>query len=105
MGSRFWNRREFNVAPNGYFTVLRPSGWFSASRLPDGFRYSLGALRGNVPRPARACIHQAVSSPANLLPPQFALQSREVQWGRLVLIVFAAVLITIALLEWIGHPG
>ena len=39
---RTWNRREFDVSPNGFFTVLRPSVWFSASRLPGGFRYLLG---------------------------------------------------------------
>jgi len=37
--SRTWNRREFSVTPNGLFSVLRPTGWFAASRLPGGFRY------------------------------------------------------------------
>ena len=38
-GPRSWNRREFDVTPAGFFTVLKPSGWFSAtSRLPAGFR-------------------------------------------------------------------
>jgi hypothetical protein len=43
MGSRSWNRREFNVTPAGFFTVLKPTGWFSAtSRLSAGFRYLIG---------------------------------------------------------------
>jgi hypothetical protein len=42
MKGRSWNRREFSVTPNGYFTILRPTGWFSAVRLPGGFRYQVG---------------------------------------------------------------
>jgi len=34
-----WNRREFRIAANGFFTVLRPKGWFSTVPLPGGFRY------------------------------------------------------------------
>lgn len=37
-----WNRRSFDVTPNGYFTVLKPSGWFPTVRLPGGFRYLIG---------------------------------------------------------------
>jgi hypothetical protein len=47
MQNRTWNRREFSVTPNGYFTVLRPSGWFSAVRLPGGFRYQVGLSERN----------------------------------------------------------
>ena len=37
---RSWNRREFDVAPTGWFTVLKPTGWFSATlRLPATSRY------------------------------------------------------------------
>ncbi len=41
-GSRTWNRREFTVASNGDFFILRPAGWFAAVRLPGGFRYLVG---------------------------------------------------------------
>jgi len=41
-GPSSWNRRDFDVTPNGYFTVLRPTRWFPSVRLPDGFRYLIG---------------------------------------------------------------
>ena len=30
------------MTPNGYFTVLRPTGWFSTVRLPGDFQYRIG---------------------------------------------------------------
>jgi hypothetical protein len=42
MKSHSWNRREFSVTPNGYFTVLRSTGWFSTVRLPGVFQYRIG---------------------------------------------------------------
>jgi hypothetical protein len=42
MKGHSWNRREFSVTPNGYFTVLRPTGWFSTVRLPGDFQYRIG---------------------------------------------------------------
>lgn len=41
-GSRTWNRRDFSVTADGYFTVLTPAGWFPTVRLPGGFRYRFG---------------------------------------------------------------
>ncbi len=41
-GPGSWNRRSFDVTPNGYFTVLKPTRWFPTVRLPDGFRYLIG---------------------------------------------------------------
>jgi hypothetical protein len=43
---RTWNRRDFAVTANGYFTILKPTGWFSAVRLPGGFRYLVGQSKG-----------------------------------------------------------
>jgi hypothetical protein len=37
-----WNPRDFSGASAGYFTVLKPTGLFAASRLPGAFR----CLRG-----------------------------------------------------------
>jgi hypothetical protein len=57
-GSRSWNRREFNVTSAGFFTVLKPAGWFSAtSRLPAGFRHIIGL-------PEQAAAPQVVETPA-----------------------------------------
>ena len=47
---RSWNRREFRVAANGFFTVLRPTGWFSAVPLPGGFRYLVNLSKRSVYR-------------------------------------------------------
>jgi hypothetical protein len=36
---RTWNRREFAVTQNGYFTILKPAGRISATRLPGSTHY------------------------------------------------------------------
>jgi hypothetical protein len=41
-----WNRREFNITQNGYFTILKSAGWFSAVPLPGGFRYLVRKSKG-----------------------------------------------------------
>jgi hypothetical protein len=45
-GSRTWNRRDFAVTANGFFTILKPTGWFATVRLPGGFRYLVGQSKG-----------------------------------------------------------
>jgi hypothetical protein len=45
-GSRTWNRRSFAVTANGFFTILKPAGWFATVRLPGGFRYLVGQSKG-----------------------------------------------------------
>jgi hypothetical protein len=52
-GSRTWNRREFAVTANGFFTILKPTGWFATIRLPGGFRYLLGQSKGTASSQAR----------------------------------------------------
>ena len=49
---RTWNRREFNITQNGYFTILKSAGWFSAVPLPGGFRYLRGETKGAAAPPA-----------------------------------------------------
>jgi hypothetical protein len=62
-GPRTWNRREFDVTPNGYFTVLKSTGWFSAVRLPGGFRYLVGLSKGTA-------YSQALENPTASPPPE-----------------------------------
>lgn len=62
---RSWNRREFNVTANGYFTVLRPAGWFSTVPLPKGFRYLVGQSRRN---PSRQLLEGSPENPTRALP-------------------------------------
>jgi hypothetical protein len=99
MKSRTWNRREFDVTQNGYFTVLKSSGWFSATRLPDGFRYLLkGAPNPAVKFPAPS------EGAATGLPPQIlATNSDEPFLKRLILVVAGAGALTCALLWSLFH--
>jgi hypothetical protein len=89
-----WNRREFDVTPNGYFTVLKSSGWFSAARLPAGFRY----LAKGAPDPiSRFPLHS--EGQATGLPPQIlASNSKEPYLKRLALALLGGVAVTWAIL-------
>jgi len=91
MKTRYWNRREFDVTPNGYFTVLKSSGWFSAARLPAGFRY----LFNDPNKPAKPGPllqdGQAIGLPPQILAPSTSHSSLI----RLVLIALSAIGITI----------
>lgn len=100
---RTWNRRDFNVTPNGYFTVLKPAGWFAASRLPGGFRYLVGQAGAKVsPRPASAA-RQITSggSETTLRLEVMEPIAHDHPLMRPALIVVTAVAITSFLLWWI----
>ncbi len=89
-----WNRRDFNVTSNGFFTVLRQAAWFSSPRLPAGLRY--GRLK-----PAS---HGELA-----IEPQLHLQTIEpVKHDhpliRPTLIVLTAGSVTFLLLMWIMFP-
>jgi hypothetical protein len=70
---RTWNRREFNITQNGYFTILKSSGWFSAVPLPGGFRY-LGS------KSRRAATPQAPNLPADIDATVPAVASKSAQF-------------------------
>ncbi|MGA3130050.1 MAG: hypothetical protein ABSD59_04570 [Terracidiphilus sp.] len=114
---RSWNRREFDVAQAGYFNVLRPTRWFSAVRLPGGFRYRLKGAEpenpamaatlppapGSLSSPKLDLAHHAVGQ-GTAIPPQFALLGTE--RIRLVLpvsIVLVAIAIMYCMVVWIGN--
>ena len=127
-GPRTWNRREFDITPNGYFTVLKPTRWFSAVRLPRGFRYLVGLPKGTAAskvlenpteNSAAALSRESTSEPAQKFPDhaddlETAILSQSIipgtQAHRLMqtaLIVLAATAITLIVLWWlwwIGHP-
>jgi hypothetical protein len=94
MKSRYWNRREFDVTPNGYFTVLKSSGSVSAVRPPAGFRY----LVKGAPDPSfKFPLHSG--GQATGLPPQIlASNSKEPYLSRLALALLGAVAVSWALL-------
>lgn len=108
-GSGSWNRRGFEVTPNGFFTVLRSSGWFPAFRLPGGFRYLLGESGANRSRYVVAPAQQPTSLPGSIQPEIVLRQIGAEPLGvrvvlRGVLLAFGATALTFALLMWIMHP-
>jgi hypothetical protein len=121
--SRSWNRREFNVTSAGYFTVLKPTGWFSAastSRLPAGIRYHIGPSEKAaashvvetlaaepVPAPEQQTLDHAdiqeTTIPPNLLMPT----THDYHWMRLSLSALFAAALTYFVLWWVffrPHP-
>lgn len=107
---RTWNRRGFTVAPNGFYTVLKSTGWFAAWRLPGGFRYLAGQLK----KPAAPRV-QSVSAAAprlktpgnadrqetNVLSQSMIPSTRDHRPLRFMFIVLAATAITAILLWWL----
>jgi hypothetical protein len=92
-----WNRRDFNVTSNGFFTVLREAGWFASPRLPAGLRFT---------RPARTT---STTQGELAIEPQVQLQTIEPvkhdrPLMRAALIVLAAGTVTSLLLRWLMFP-
>jgi hypothetical protein len=103
-GLRSWNRRDFNVAVNGYFTVLKPTGWFSAARLPGTFRYLTGQTRQKKSGPDQKLLPHAYGQQTTM---QYAIidsGNDAPRLGRSAFIVFASAALTSILLWWIMHP-
>jgi hypothetical protein len=106
---RTWNRREFSVTPNGYFTVLRSTGWFSTLRLPGGFRYRVGLSDETefsqahedptaTPLPEqKALIHADIQETA-ILSQSMIPSTQDYRLLRTALIVLAAAAITLIIL-------
>jgi hypothetical protein len=105
-GPRSWNRRDFNVAANGYFTILKPAGWFPTVRLPQGFRYPTVQPKVNASQsePRQKPLDHVYGQ--GLAMPYAITRLSEYHPGliRSSLIVFAAGALTSILLWWIMHP-
>jgi hypothetical protein len=74
MKGHSWNRREFSVTPNGYFTVLRPTGWFSSVRLPGGYRYQVDLSERNEYPLAH---ENPTENPATAFPPESTISEQK----------------------------
>ena len=109
-----WNRRDFDVTLAGFYTVLKPKRWFSALRLPGGFRYRIkGAgpesptLASKLP-PAPGSISSPklnsadhTAGPETAIPFQLTTPSTpDRHLARPALIVPAGIAITVAALWW-----
>ena len=102
MSPRSWKRREFAVTQAGYFTVLKPTGGFSAA-LPPGSRYLNDPSKGPVPLPTPDQM-----APGHSVNPETTISLQLVDPPaqdrhsiRLILIVLAAAAIMFALLWWL----
>jgi hypothetical protein len=123
--TRTWNRRDFAVTPNGYFSVLKPTRWFSAVPLPGGFRYLVGQSKETTsplahenptenppaaPPPRSTFVLEQkppdhAGSQEITIPLQFtSLSTHDHQLMRPALIVLAATAITWILLWSTAHP-
>jgi len=111
--SRSWNRRESSVTQAGFFTVLKPNGWFSALRLPGGFRYRIGGRPEDqsVLKPTSASKPETPARPggqATSIPLQIVSPSEQgPSLIRVALIALAAAAITLSFFWFLyleDHP-
>jgi hypothetical protein len=115
---RTWNRRDFIVAPNGLYTVLKSAGWFATWRLPRGFRYVVPQSKRNASSsahrdpvaafPSERTFTQTQKAPghsnsqeAPILSQSVIPSARDHRPLRLMFIVLAATAITAISLWWL----
>ncbi|MGB8030924.1 MAG: hypothetical protein WCF30_14830 [Terracidiphilus sp.] len=104
MSPRSWKHREFAVTQAGYFTVLKPTGWSSAT-LPPGSRYLNDPSKdGAAPSPDQTAPDCAGSQETTISlkfvdpPPQNRHSIR------LTLIALAAAALTVLAFWWMTRP-
>src|ERR1017187_9261734 len=121
MKGHSWNRREFSVTPNGYFTVLRSTGWFSTVRLPGDFQYRIGlsdvtafpqANENPTQNPTTVPLLESTSMPdqnaldhagiqeSAILSQSMIPNTHDYRLMRTALIVLAAIVISFLILWW-----
>lgn len=99
---RTWNRREFNVTPCGYFTILKPVGRFSATRPPGGIGNVMGPSKGT---PLEQAVPGHADNQGRAIPVQIMpIGTHDRQLMRVMSVVLTAAAITFALLLWIMNP-
>lgn len=106
-------RRGYTVAQAGYFTVTSPNRWFSGSQFPNRFPELSRSRKSAVPedRLTRNALWavDAPKGPADReisLPLQVAIPGA-IDRGRVrfIMIVLAAIALTLAVLWWIIQTG
>ena len=98
---RFLKRRDFAVTQAGYFTVLKPAGGSSATRLP-GSLHLVGQPRKTavITAPDQKAPDHTVSAEATIHLQTVSQSAGELHWIRLALIVLAAAALTLSVLWW-----
>ena len=99
---RSWKRREFNIAQAGYFTVLKPTGGISASRLPGGIQDFVGQPKKTaaITAPDQELLDHA-DGPDSAIPLQIiSPDASDHHPIRLLLIILAAAALTLGVLWW-----
>jgi hypothetical protein len=107
--SRSWNRREFSITQNGYFTILKSNGWFSAVPLPGGFRYQVNKSKADTHPIAPTFAPQLNSEGAASQQATIQLQTIDSNTPRQALMRPALIVLAATALTWIGlwctsHP-
>ena len=98
MSRRSVTHREFSVRTAGWFTVLKPDGWFPAFRLRSRFRDRRG-------QSVEATGANHADSRETAKPPQIIIPTtKDRRVMRPALIVLTAMMVTSGLLWWIMHP-
>jgi len=98
---RFLKRRDFAVTQAGYFTVLKPAGGSSATRLP-GSLHLVGQPRKTavITAPDQTApdhtVSQEISIPLQIVSPSEGAH----HLMRFLLIVLAAAALTLSVLWW-----
>jgi hypothetical protein len=99
------------VSTAGWFTVLRPTGWFSAvSRLPGGFRYLIKgrAVPEWLEKPSGSGAPNAANSGSSVATPSVQIlqtATRERGVAGFAVIALAAAAVTLGMLWWIIRGG
>ena len=108
-GPSSWNRRGSAVTANGYFTVLKSTGWFPTFRLPDGFRYLIRDNGVDRTPPVGAPVPPQVDQPTNV---EAEVQLRQIDddqrgpgvWVRWAVLGVVACAGTLMMLRWLINP-
>ena len=91
-------RREFSVRTAGWFTVLKPDGWFPALHQHGRF-HDRRSQSGGTAAADHADSREWMNSPQIMIP-----NTVERRVMRPALILLAAMMLTSGLLWWIMHP-
>ena|ERR1035438_9784281 len=98
---RSLDRRNSTIVSTGWFTTLTPKRWFAASRLSGDFSYPVSHSKGAPSPQTQKGPGHADSLNTAILSQSMNLSTHDHLRMRSVLIVLAAIAMTLFLLWWI----